>query len=141
MNGEDMKTTRKSYPQRGSSISKGFYGVGVDIERVDRFRTLNTVAERAFLERIFTREERAYCFSKKDPAPHLAARFCAKEAVTKALASLGIHHVSYDDIEIINTKNGVPKVKAPLKYNGFNLHISLTHVTDYAIAFAVVCRV
>lgn len=116
-------------------------GVGVDIERIDRFRMLNKIKHRPFLERIFTKVEQAYCFSKADPAPHLAVRFCAKEAAVKALASLGIHKIHYRDIEITNDKKGAPAVSVRLKNKKVKAFVSLSHTADYGIAFAVVERI
>jgi holo-[acyl-carrier protein] synthase len=59
-------------------------GLGTDLARVERFRTFVTENKAALLGRLFTPGERAYALAKKDPAPHLAARFAAKEACLKA---------------------------------------------------------
>ncbi|MDO8505592.1 MAG: holo-ACP synthase [bacterium] len=118
-------------------MSKYHLGVGVDIERIDRFRMLDRVTHYSFLERIFTRKEQDYCFSKKDPAPHLAARFCAKEAVVKTLAGIGIHKVSRRDIEIINTSKGVPRIRLHTKYKDLKMQVSMSHAGDYAVAFVI----
>ena len=64
-------------------------GIGVDIVEIERFRRAVERRGRRFLEKIFTEEEMEYCFSMKDPYPHLAGRFCVKEAVLKSLG-LGI---------------------------------------------------
>jgi holo-[acyl-carrier protein] synthase len=60
-------------------------GVGIDLLEIDR---LERAIERRprLAERLFTDAERAYAASRARPAMHLAARFCAKEAVAKALA-------------------------------------------------------
>lgn len=131
-----MKPTRKNYRQRSGAL-----GVGVDIERIDRFRMLNRVEHRRFLERIFTNEEYIFCSSKQDPAPHLAVRFCAKEAAVKALAGLGIHKISYRDIEITNDKEGTPVANVRVKNQRVKMFVSLSHTADYGIAFAVVKRI
>ncbi len=112
-------------------------GVGTDIEGIDRFRNLHHGRHRRFLERIFTPRELKYCFSKKDPAPHLAARFCAKEAVVKALASVGIHKVARREIEVANTSKGVPKIILRTKAKPLQIQVSLSHTLDYAIAFVI----
>ena len=62
-------------------------GIGTDIESVDRFKKLDRSEHRIFLERVFTREEIDYSYSKDSPAAHLAARFAAKEAAVKALST------------------------------------------------------
>ena len=62
-------------------------GVGVDIIETERIeRSLQRFGER-FLHRVFTDGEIAYCQSMKYPARHFAARFAAKEAVSKAFGT------------------------------------------------------
>jgi len=61
------------------------YGVGIDIVAVKRLRDAHEKWGMRFFERIYTRKEIDYCFSKKDPFPSLAVRFAAKEAVIKAI--------------------------------------------------------
>ena len=112
--------------------------IGIDIEEVARFRKLNRLEDRRFFERIFTKREMDYCFLKKDPAPHLAGRFCAKEAIIKALASMGIHTIARNAIEIINTAKGVPKVVVLKRGKKLKIQISISHARDYALACAVV---
>lgn len=114
------------------------FAIGVDIEEVGRFRRLDRSLHWSFFRKVFTLSELTYCFSKEDPAPHLAVRFCAKEAIVKALAGSGIHRVPYCSIEILNTVKGVPKVRVNSKYKLTKTAVSLSHTTDYAIAFAIV---
>ena len=64
-------------------------GIGVDIAALDRIKGLLERHADRFLNRIFTEAEKAYCFGYKDPVPHLAARFAAKEAAYKALGGVG----------------------------------------------------
>ncbi len=116
-------------------------GLGVDIEEIARFRSLDRIRNRRFLEKIFTPRELKYCFSKKDPAPHLAVRFCGKEAMIKALASMEVHKIAYHKIEIINILNGVPKVLLHMKGKAPKIQISLSHTHDYAMACALVTGV
>ena len=116
-------------------------GIGVDIETVYRFRKLDKINDNLFLNKVFTRNEIDYCFSKKDPARHLAARYAGKEAIFKALSAIGKPNPNYKDAEIFNDKEGVPIVR--LNYiEGNNLHvcISLSHSKDRAIAFAIAMR-
>ena len=60
-------------------------GVGLDLLDIAR---LERALERRprLAERLFSDAERGYAAARARPAQHLAARFCAKEAVTKALA-------------------------------------------------------
>lgn len=111
-------------------------GVGVDIEEIARFENFQSEQENDFLNRVFTKRELQYCFSQKSPAQHLAARFSGKEAVIKSLNSLGImKSFAYNAIEILRNKKGVPQVKI-LDFP-FEIHMSLSHSRNYAIAFVV----
>lgn len=113
------------------------FGIGVDIESVHRFRRLAT--NEAFLHRVFTQVELDYCFSHKSPAPHLAARFAAKEAVVKALSGLNKAAPGYKDIEVRNQENGLPIARIHKKgFERLHISLSLSHSRTQAIAFAVI---
>ncbi len=114
--------------------NKFVQGVGVDIEQISRFNGMNLENERIFLEHLFTRSELNYCFKKKYPQQHLAARFAAKEAVIKAMGGIK-RGWSYHDIEIIVKESGKPFVKICSSKKGRAL-ISLSHSQGFAIAFA-----
>ena len=64
-------------------------GVGLDLLEIER---LERAIERrpGLAARLFTDGERAYAASRARPGQHLAARFCAKEAVAKALGHAGL---------------------------------------------------
>ncbi len=96
-----------------------------------------------FLERIYTAKEIAYCKRKADPWQSFAARFAAKEAVGKAFGT-GIGILGLKNIEIINETGGQPKAvlhgaaeEQALLRNIRQVHISLSHSKEYAIATAV----
>ncbi|MEK7765949.1 MAG: holo-ACP synthase, partial [bacterium] len=78
-------------------------GVGVDLVEVERIGKL--VRDPAFLKRVFTAEEIAYCCRKKNVAQHFAVRFAAKEAILKALGHKGI---ALKDIGVRNLPSGQP---------------------------------
>ena len=84
----------------------GTEGVGIDLLDVER---LERALERrpGLAERLFTDGERAYAASRGRPAMHLAARFCAKEAVAKAL---GLTGWSFRDVEVVAT-DAAPEVR------------------------------
>ena len=65
-------------------------GVGTDLIEVERVRSSLEQHGDRFLEKVFTPVEREYCQGMADPAPHLAARFAAKEAIAKAFRSFRI---------------------------------------------------
>lgn len=117
--------------------NKNGFGVGVDIEDVERFSKLRRIRDKLFLQKIFTARELDYCFSKNNPAPHLAARFCAKEAVVKALNSLGKSNMPYSGIEIMKLSRGVPYVRFLRENNGLRVEISLSHTKNIALALAL----
>ena len=113
--------------------------IGTDIEEIIRFKDKSLVEDQKFLEKIFTKKELEYCFSKGVPHQHLCARYCAKEAIVKALTGLGIVDVYYSDIEITNKANGFPIAKIQ-KYPKLNIKITLSHCKTYATATALVSK-
>jgi len=115
------------------------FGIGVDIEDIKRFRKTDIANNKQFLDKIFTKKELDYCFSKTKPGQHLAARYAGKEAVVKALCSLGKKSIDYKNIEITNNKYSVPMVKINNKVlDSLTIKMSLAHCEDKAIAFVVV---
>ncbi len=110
--------------------------IGVDCEEIERFQKI--IDDRKFLERIFTPNEIEYCFSRADPKKHLAARFCAKEAMVKALSHRKVE-ARVENIEILNDANGVPMVKVNLDdTNDLVMQVSLSHSNSVAFAQAIV---
>jgi holo-[acyl-carrier protein] synthase len=112
--------------------------VGLDLLEIDR---LERALERRprLAERLFTDAERSYAAGKARPAQHLAARFCAKEAVAKALALDGW---AFTDVEVVST-GGAPAVRlsgvAERRAGelGVAVTLSLTHSESTAGAVAV----
>ena len=115
--------------------------IGCDIEETGRFR-LDRTKDAKFLSRFFTTAELDYCFSFRDPAPHLAARYCAKEAVEKALSASGEKPVDYGDIEIGNHSSGAPFITILAKKKRLNkkytIQVSMSHCRTTAMATAIV---
>ena len=110
--------------------------IGVDIEEIERFNNKSLDKDKHFFDKIFTKKELDYCFSKKNYAQHLAARFCAKEAVVKALTGLGIVDVFYNEIEVTNKENGMP-VASIEKYPNIQIKVSLSHNKTTAVAYVI----
>ena len=110
-------------------------GVGLDLLEIAR---LQAALERrpGLAERLFTEDERAYAAAKRRPWQHLAARFCAKEAVAKALA---LTAWSWQDIEVVGG-GGAPRVvlRGALAGRAETIDVSLTHTDAMAGAVAVV---
>ncbi len=113
-------------------------GVGIDLLEVER---LERALERRprLAERLFTDGERDYAASKARPLMHLAARFCAKEAVAKAL---GLTAWSFRDVEVVATDDA-PEVRLSgsaarrAEALGVSPSVSLTHTAGIAAAVAV----
>lgn len=115
--------------------------IGVDVVEIKRIKDSVNKYKNQFLKRVFTDKEIEYSSDKHSKFSHLAARFCAKEAVMKALGAA----VTFKDIEVINDKFGAPYVKlygrAKLVFKGKkakNIQISLSHCKNYAVAVAMV---
>lgn len=109
--------------------------VGIDLLEIER---LERALERRpnLAERLFTEGERAYAATKGRPIQHLAARFCAKEAVAKALA---LKAWSWQDIEVV-PGDPAPQVvlRGALAGKTAEVELSLTHSRTMAGAVAVV---
>jgi holo-[acyl-carrier protein] synthase len=110
-------------------------GVGLDLLEIDR---LEQALERrpALARRLFTDGERAYAAARSRPGQHLAARFCAKEAVAKALE---LDAWSWRDIEVVS-ESGPPRIvlHGALASRTEAIDVSLTHSRGTAGAVAVV---
>jgi len=123
------------------SLIVGFFlvKVGVDIENIDRFKIHVRMENNSFLSKIFTVKELEYCYSKSNPAVHLAARYSGKEAVIKALTSIDALIPEYNHIEILNNGRGVPVVSINEEgFDNYKFNISLSHCDDKVVGFAVV---
>lgn len=110
-------------------------GGGIDITEVRRMRQAVERWGDAFLKRIFTEKELANAHTHGSFYQHLAGRFAAKEAVFKALGDLSL---SWKDIEILNDKYGGPECKILRgKSKKKKVHVSISHVKNYAVASAI----
>ena len=120
-------------------------GLGTDIVAVARIAALIRNHGTTFLERWFSAREIDYCSDKAVPSRHFAARFAAKEAVSKALPMAWDGPLPWRSIEIINDLHGAPSVSlsgalgdAATKAGVGEIKVSLSHCDEYAIACAVV---
>jgi holo-[acyl-carrier protein] synthase len=112
--------------------------IGIDVLEVDR---LARALERTptLMARLFTADEQAYANAHAQPVIHLAARFCAKEAVAKALALEGW---AFSDVEVVATETA-PEVRLSGRAAeraaelGTYPRISLTHTRETAAAVAI----
>lgn len=119
-------------------------GIGVDLVENARIQhSLDRFGER-FLKRVFTEGEIAYCQSMKFPSRHFAARFAAKEAVSKAFGTGIGRAMGWRDIDVHRKASGEPFVvlgggaKALAEDRRVSaVWISLSHTEHHAMATIV----
>ena len=123
------------------------YGIGIDVVEVDRIEAAIARQGEAFLERLFTTGERQYCERQKRPALHFAARFAAKEAVSKAFGTGIGGSAGWLEMEVLRSESGAPTMIFHgaaadfLKSKGISeVQVSLSHAKEYAAANAVAIR-
>jgi holo-[acyl-carrier protein] synthase len=118
-------------------------GIGIDLVDLERLRQVLERHGDRFLDRILTEGEREFCDRHRDPVPHVAARFAAKEAALKALGTGLTSGIRWSDLEVEREDSGKPL----LRFRGAaervarergvrSVHLSLTH--DRRAAAAVV---
>ena len=119
-------------------------GSGIDIIEVDRVAAARAKHGERFLRRFLRPAEMAYCLSHKNPAPFLAARFAAKEAVSKAFGTGIGAQLGWQDIEICRQESGEPfvllhdKARQLLASRGARIvHLTLSHTQQHATAMAI----
>jgi holo-[acyl-carrier protein] synthase len=119
-------------------------GTGIDLIEVARIAASFEKFGERFVNRVLLPDEIAYCLSHKDPAPFLAVRFAAKEAVSKAFGTGIGAQLGWRDIEIRRKESGEPYVVLHGKgaelfaaRGAKKMHVSLTHTSNYAAATAI----
>ena len=85
-------------------------GLGLDATDIPRIADMLERYGNRFLQRVFTEGEIAYCTRRRDPSPHLAGRFAAKEACMKALGTGHSRGVLWKDIEVVR-RGGPPQLQ------------------------------
>ena len=114
--------------------------VGVDIVDIRRIRKSYERYGEKFLRRVLTDAEIGYCKKKKDMMPSVAARFAAKEAVSKALGTGMARGFSWKCVEVVNDDFGRPSLHILDRSLGISdeqIRISLSHSSEYAVAFVL----
>ena len=128
------------------SLPKGgiVRGVGTDLIECSRIQRVLERQKDRFLKRVFTEEEQAYCMKMKNPVPHLAARFAAKEAVSKCFTTGIGQSLGWKSIEVVKGPREEPHIRldeqgtALLDQLGCSdVLVSLAHTEFYGTAFAV----
>jgi holo-[acyl-carrier protein] synthase len=117
---------------------------GVDLVDIPKFQEVFN-RNRDFITDIFTKGERDYCLSKKEPHVHFAGRFAAKEACMKALG-MGLSGIDnlFQEIEVSSNASGRPLLslngwaeKMTRKRRIDQLTVSISHSGNYAVATVV----
>ncbi len=120
-------------------------GIGVDI--VDNNRIKILIKKKLFINKIFTKKEVNHSKKLKNKVNYFSKRFAAKESLSKALGIGLKKNLNFNDIEILNDKNGKPfYVKSKkidnlvfklFKIEKYNLFLSISDEKDYSIAFTI----
>jgi len=117
-------------------------GVGVDVVDVKRMKIVLDARGMPLMKKLFTEAEIAYCSPRKYPHEHFAARFAAKEAVSKAMQTGWSGKFQWRDVEVINNPSGAPNVVLhdfiAEQLAGCNVHLSLSHTENTVVAFAII---
>ena len=119
---------------------------GVDIVEVKRIKGTLELNGEAFKNKVYSKDEIEYCESRKvSKYESYAARFAAKEAVSKAFGTGMGSGAGWKDIEVTRDINGKPWIvltglaKKHFEHmNGVSITISLSHCKSYAVAYALI---
>ncbi len=120
-------------------------GIGVDIVQNKRIRA--SIRNKAFIKRIYTKNEIELSYNIKDKIRFFSKRFAAKESLVKAIGTGFRNDINFKDIQILNSKLGKPYysntkkiseiIKRRFKIRKFHLFLSITDEKDYSIAFTI----
>ncbi len=121
--------------------------IGIDLVEIGRLReTLGRQGER-FTRRVFTAAEDEYCRTHRDPVPHYAARFAAKEALFKALGTGWAQGVSWQEAEVRREQGKTPVLllhgraaEIAGAMGAGKVHLSLSHTDATAVAVVILER-
>ena len=124
------------------------FGIGTDIVKIKRLK--KSLKNQLFLKRIFSTDEILRCSRIKNSANCFAKRFSAKEAFAKALGTGISKGINFNEIIILNEKNGKPFIKLisqtkknvekKLKGKKFKISLSLSDEKDYAVSFVTISK-
>jgi holo-[acyl-carrier protein] synthase len=122
-------------------------GLGCDIIETDRVRGVYERQGERFLARVFTDEERAYCLAMKYPHKHLAARFAAKEAVSKAFTTGIGAELGWKSVSVYHGLRQAPQVRLDTQglallaqIGATRILLTLSHTDTMAMAVAALVR-
>ena len=122
------------------------FGVGTDIVKTNRIQKL--LKRENILEKLFNKDEIIKCKRIKNTANCFAKRFAAKEAFSKALGTGISKGINFNEIVVLNEKNGKPFIKLiedtkknvekKLRKKSYKISLSLTDEDEFAVAFVTI---
>ena len=126
------------------------FGIGIDIVDNSRIKKLLFNKKLNFKNKIFTKKEITYCQKKSNIINCYSKRFAAKEAFVKALSTGFRNNINFKDIEVVKNHHGKPyllinkkvinKIKTLFKVKKFNVLLSISDETKYAIASVIISK-
>lgn len=122
-------------------------GLGCDIIEIERIRSVLLRQGERFTDRILTEEEKAYCLAMAHPHKHIAARFAAKEAVSKCFTTGIGGDLGWKSVSVYHGERHEPLVRLDAQGQALLAHVggtqvllTLSHTENYAMAVAAVVR-
>ena len=118
------------------------FGIGIDLVNVTRVRTVLERYPERLRNRIFTPAEVRFCETLGDKYPSYAGRFAAKEAFSKALGTGLRGAIGWTEIDVCDNERTRPTIKVTGRAEqilaGRKVHLSISHLPDYATAIVVI---
>ncbi|MDB6093509.1 MAG: holo-acyl-carrier-protein synthase [Verrucomicrobia bacterium] len=122
-------------------------GLGADLIEVERVRGVLERQGPRFLERVFTEEERVYCSGMAHPHKHYAARFAAKEAVSKCFTTGIGAELGWKSVSVYHGSRKEPLIRLDEKGQALlaqvgatHVMVTLSHTETHAMAVAAIVR-
>ena len=122
------------------------FGIGTDIVEIKRIK--KSLKKKGLLQRLFNQKEITNCKKKINKFNCFAKRFAAKEAFSKALGTGIAKGINFNEIIILNEKNGKPFIKLLDKTKKivekkiikkkYKISLSLSDENNYAVAFVTI---
>ncbi len=122
------------------------FGIGTDIVEIKRIK--NSLQKKSFIKRLFDKKEIDNCKKKLNSTSCFAKRFAAKEAFSKALGTGISKGINFNEIIVLNEKNGKPYIKLQkktknivekkIKQKKYKISVSLSDEKNFAVAFVTI---
>ena len=122
------------------------FGIGTDIVEIKRIK--KSLTKKGLLQRLFNKKEITNCKKKINKFNCFAKRFAAKEAFSKALGTGIAKGINFNEIIILNEKNGKPFIKLldktkkivekKISNKKYKISLSLSDENNYAVAFVTI---